>query len=638
MNYGINMPKIKITLPDSSVKKFEKGVTPGKIAKSIGKGLAEGALAAKVNDQLVDLDRPITEDAKVKILTFKDEEGLEVFRHSSAHLLAQAVTELFPEAKPTIGPVVEEGFYYDFDIKKPFHPDDLKKIEQRMAEIVKKDLKLKRSELTKNDAKSLFRNNHYKIEFIDEFGDVTVYKQGDFVDLCRGPHVPSTGKIKAFRLTKIAGAYWRGDAKNQQLQRIYGISFPDKKQLDKHFKLKEEAEKRNHRKIGKELDLFSFDEESGQGFVFWHHKGNIIREALMQYCRKELTKAGYKEVVTPQILKKDLWVQSGHWDHYKEHMYFTRIDDQDYAFKPMNCPGTLLVYKKAYHSYKELPLRMAEFGLVHRHELSGVLSGLFRLRAFTQDDAHHFVSPEILKDELVMLIEFTDKVYKLFGFDYRIELSTMPEKSMLTKEVKEKSENALKKALDEKGIKYTINQGEGAFYGPKIDFHLKDCIGRTWQCGTIQVDFSMPEKFDLHYIGKDGQKHRPIMIHRTIYGSIERFIGVLIEHYAGKFPMWISPVQARVITVSEKVSDYAQKVFKKLEEKDIRVELDNRTESVSYKIREAQLQKINYMLVVGEKEEKKGAVNVRTRENKVLGTMKADEFLKKALKEIKNKE
>ncbi len=631
------MPEITITFPDNSKKKYQKGITGLEIAKSIGERLARDAIAAKLDDELVDLSKKIEGDAKLKIITFKDKEGVDVFRHSTAHILANAVVDIFPDALPTIGPVVEEGFYYDFDKEEPFKPEDLAKIEEKMHAIAKQDLAFERIELTKKQAKEMFKKNKYKLELIDEFGDnLSAYKQGKFVDLCRGPHLSSTGKIGAIKLTKIAGAYWRGDAKNKQLQRVYGISFPDKKELDGYLTLIEEAEKRDHRKIGKEMDLFSFHEE-GPGFPFFHPKGTFVYNKLVEFMRQEMLKRGYQENRTPLILNKSLWLQSGHWDHYKENMYFTKIDEREFAVKPMNCPGNLLVYKSKVHSYRELPIRAGEFGLVHRHELSGVLSGLFRVRCFTQDDAHVFCTEEQLEEEIMNLIEFIDFIYKTFGFEYSVELSTMPEKAMGSKEIWNKAENALKNTLDKKGMKYKLNPGEGAFYGPKIDYHLKDAIGRTWQCGTIQVDFSMPEKFELTYEGKDGKQHRPVMLHRAIYGSIERFFGILIEHYKGRFPLWLAPVQARILTVADRFDDYAKEVKEELEKNGLRIEFDSRAESVSYKVRDAQMQKIPLIITIGEKESKDKSLAIRTLDNKVHMGYKTDDLIRNVLKNIEEK-
>ncbi|MBN1386209.1 threonine--tRNA ligase [Candidatus Woesearchaeota archaeon] len=625
---------IKIKFPDGSHKEFKKGITPKEIVDGIGPRLAKDALIAQVDDKLVDLSHKIMKSCQLKILTSKDPQGLDAFRHSSAHLLAQAVTELYPETEPTIGPVVEEGFYYDFDRDEPFRPEDIKKIEEKMNEIIKRDIPLERLELTKAEALKMFKDNKYKKELIHEFGEpLSAYKQGDFADLCRGPHVPSTGKLKAVKVTKIAGAYWRGDAKNKMLQRVYGISFASKDEMKDHLKMIEEAEKRDHRKIGKELELFSFS-EMAPGFPFFHDKGTFIFGQLTDFMLEEMRKRHYEINKTPLILNKQLWLQSGHWDHYKENMYFTKIDETENAVKPMNCPGNLLVYKTKIHSYRELPLKAGEFGLVHRHELSGVLSGLFRVRAFTQDDAHIFCEEEQLQESILELIELCDHVYRTFGFQYEVELSTKPEKAMGSKEIWDKAEGALKQALETKKMKFKINEGDGAFYGPKIDFHLKDAIGRRWQCGTIQVDFSMPEKFDLTYEGKDGQKHRPVMVHRAIYGSFERFIGILVEHYAGKFPLWLSPNQVAVLTVADRHNEYADKVYEELFNAGLRAEKDYRKESIPKKVRDNQLRQFNYILVVGDKEAENKTVNVRTRDNVVHGEKKTEVLLKELLKEI----
>lgn len=629
--------RLKITLPDGSMREYPRGITAREIAFDIGKRLGEDAVAAMVNGKLADLCVPINEDASVRIITFRDKEGMDVFRHSTAHLLAHAVVELFPDAKPTIGPVVEEGFYYDFDIGHHFIPEDMNRIEQRMHEIVKKDYKVERVELGISEAKKIFKSNPYKTELIDEFKEPTsAYRQGSFIDLCRGPHVPSTGRIKAFKLVKIAAAYWRGDQKNRQLQRIYGISFPEKSMLEQHLELLKEAEKRDHRKIGRQLDLFSIHEE-GPGFVFFHPKGMLIINELVNFSRKLHEKSSYKEIRTPVILNRRLWEQSGHWEHFRDAMYFTKIDEQDFAVKPMNCPGSILVYKEAFHSYRELPLRLLEYGVVHRHELSGVLSGLFRVRSFTQDDAHIYAMPSQIKGEVGRVIDLIDYVYRIFGFEYNVELSTKPEKAIGGGEIWEIAEESLKEALKSKNLDYKINEGAGAFYGPKIDFHIKDVLGRSWQCATVQLDFQMPEKFDLHYIGEDNSKHRPVIIHRVIYGSMERFFGILIEHFAGRFPLWLSPVQARILTVADRFEGYASRIKDEFEKHNLRAELDARTESVSYKVREAQLQKIPLILTAGEKEEKNGTVAVRTLDNKVYFDVKLDDLLNKVLKNIEEK-
>jgi len=632
------MAKIKIKFPDGSIGEFEKGISIIEIAESIGKKLAEDAIAAKLSNELVDLNTKINKDSELKIITFKDAEGKEIFRHSSSHLMAQAIKNLYPDVKFAIGPAVDEGFYYDIDLNKKLTPEDLVKIEQEMKKIVDENIKIERDEVSKKEALNLFNDNPYKQELIKEIKDekISIYKQGNFIDFCRGPHVPSTGKLKAFKLTKLAGAYWRGDAKNKQLQRVYGISFPDKKQLNAYINLLEEAEKRDHRKLGKELNLFSMHDE-GPGFPFFHPKGTVIINILKDFWRKEHAKAGYTEVITPMILNRKLWEQSGHWDHYKENMYFTKIDGQDYAIKPMNCPGGILIYKTKIRSYRELPMRMGEMGTVHRHELSGVLAGLFRVRCFTQDDAHIYMTEKQIKDEIIGVINLTDHFYKTFGFGYKVELSTKPDNAMGSDEVWEKATNGLKAALDAKKIKYKINEGDGAFYGPKIDFHLKDCLGRTWQCGTIQLDFAMPEKFNLTYEGKDGKKHRPIMIHRTIYGSIERFLGILIENYAGKFPLWLAPTQAVILNINDSQIPYGEKIKQQLEKSKIRVETDFRAETMPKKVREAQLKKIPLILTVGDKEKENNTVAVRTLNGKVYFNIKPEDLIKKMQEVIDNK-
>ncbi|MFC2134865.1 threonine--tRNA ligase [Bacteroidota bacterium] len=574
--------------------------------------------------------------AKAKFDTHAEQEA---FHHSSAHVLAQAVLRVFPKAKLTIGPTIEGGFYYDIDVR-PLKPEDIKQIEAQMKKIVKEDHKIKRHEVAKKKALQMFKDNPYKIELIEELPKnekITYYEQGEFKDLCRGPHIRSTGEIQAFKLTKVSSAYWRGDSKNKSLQRIYGVSFPTREELNKYLELQREAEKRDHRKIGKQLGWFSFHEE-GAGFPFWHGKGTIIYDEVLYYMKDLIRSEGYQEIKTPIILNKSLWLMSGHWDNYKENMYFTEIDGQEYAVKPMNCPGGLLIYKSDIHSYRELPLKIGEFGLVHRHEMSGVLAGLFRVRCFTQDDAHVFCTEDQLKEEVQKLIKTITKVYKTFGFrEYQIELSTRPEKSIGSDKMWSHAEKILNKALKELKIKFKLNPGDGAFYGPKIDFHIKDCMGRSWQCGTIQADFSMPKKFKLTYEGKDGKKHSPVMIHRAIFGSLERFIGIMIEHFAGKLPLWLSPVQVRVLTVSDKFSKYGEKVVKQMTNAGVRAELDCRTESIGKKVREAQIEKVNYILVVGEKEKKEKTVFVRTFHNKMLGAKKTDSFIKTLVKEISDK-
>ncbi|MCG0274551.1 MAG: threonine--tRNA ligase [Thermosediminibacteraceae bacterium] len=634
--------KVRVFLKGDEERVYPKGVTVMDVARDISPKLAKEALIARVNGVLVDLSYKLEEDSKVEILTFEDEEGRNAFRHSTSHVMAQAVKRLFPDVKLGIGPSIEEGFYYDFDRDESFTPEDLEKIEKEMEKIVAEDHPFVRIEVTREEAikKLQEMGEPYKIELVEnlpEDAKISFYQNGEFIDLCAGPHIPSTGKIKALKLTSLAGAYWRGDQRNKMLQRIYGTSFPKKSMLDEYLKNLEEAKKRDHRKLGKELNLFSMHEE-GPGFPFFHPKGMILWNTLIDFWRKEHQKRGYKEIKTPIILSEELWKRSGHWDHYKSNMYFTQIDGQGYAIKPMNCPGGILIYKSEVHSYRELPLKLAELGLVHRHELSGVLHGLMRVRSFTQDDAHIFMMPSQIEQEIIEVIELADYIYNVFGFEYHVELSTRPENSMGPDELWEKATSALKNALEKKGFDYKINEGDGAFYGPKIDFHLKDSIGRTWQCGTIQLDFMMPERFDLTYIGPDGEKHRPVMIHRTVFGSLERFIGILIEHYAGAFPVWLAPEQVRVIPVSQKFLEYGRKVKSELEENDIRVELDERNEKVGYKIREAQLQKIPYMLIVGEKEAAEGTVSVRIREKGDIGTKGLREFIEEIKERIKNKQ
>ncbi len=605
--------QIGIKLPDGSLHKEKKGIT--------GKELAEEfkfrrMFAMKIDGKPKDLSARLEKGCSLEFLDFSTPEGKGVFWHSAAHVLAQAVTRLFPKARLTIGPAVEEGFYYDID-HDPFAPEDLGKIEEEMKNIVGEKLAFERVELTKNEAQEIFKDNPFKLEMVEEFGEnLSAYRQGTFIDLCRGPHVPDTGWFKGIKVLKAAGAYWRGDQKNKQLQRIYAIAFPEKDQLKDWVRVREEAERRDHRRLGRELDLFSFHDEA-PGMAFWHPKGRILWNILMEFWREEHRKAGYLEISTPQILNKELWVQSGHWDHFRDNMYFTKIDNVDFAVKPMNCPGGMLVYKRKTWSYRDLPMRVAEVGLVHRHELSGVLSGLLRVRCFTQDDAHIFMTEGQMLDEIVTLIRFIDRFYKVFGFDYHIELSTRPEKAMGERETWDLAESVLKQAMDKVGWKYKINEGDGAFYGPKIDFHLKDAVGRSWQCGTVQLDFLMPERFDLTYVGADGGKHRPIMLHRVVYGAVERFIAVLIEHYAGRFPLWLAPVQIRILTVADRFGRYADDVKAFLEEKGLRAEVDNRPESIGKKVREAQLQKIPLILTVGEKEVEKKSLAARTLDGKV---------------------
>lgn len=632
---------IKITLKDDSVKEYQKGIMVKDVIASIGSGLLKAAIAAKVNGKTVELNYELNEDCSLAVLTFDDEDGRWALRHTGSHILAQAVKRLYPNIKLAIGPAIDNGFYYDFDADKPFTEEDLAAIEKEMEKIVKEDLPLERFELPREEALEFMdkAGESYKVELINDLGKdeiISFYRQGEFVDLCAGPHAPSTGKLKAIKLLNVAGAYWRGSEKNKMLQRIYGTAFAKKSQLDEYLNMLEEAKKRDHRKLGKELDLFSIHEE-GPGFPFFHPKGMVLRNILEDFWRKEHRKNNYQEIKTPIILNEELWHKSGHWGHYKDNMYFTHIDDGDYAIKPMNCPGGMIMYAREMHSYRELPIRMGELGLVHRHELSGALHGLMRVRCFTQDDAHLFMMRSQVKDEIVGIINMIDYFYKLFGFNYHVELSTRPENSMGEEEDWNTATDALREVLEEKNIEFKINEGDGAFYGPKIDFHLEDSIGRTWQCGTIQLDFQMPEKFDLTYIGPDGEKHRPVMLHRVIFGSIERFIAILTEHYAGAFPVWLSPVQVKVMPISDRQNDYAAQIVKKLEELDIRAELDIRNEKIGYKIREAQMQKIPYMLVVGDKEIENNAVAVRDRKEGDRGSMKVEEFISAIQKEIKEK-
>lgn len=632
---------IKVTLKDGSYKEVEKGSTILEVAKSIHHGLAKEAVAGKVNGKTQGLDFKLEEDCELEILKFEDEDGNHTFRHTSSHILAQAVKHLFPEAKLGIGPAIDNGFYYDFDLEHRFSEEDLASLEKEMAKIVQADYPVERFELPREEAIKFMEEKQepYKVELIQDLPEdavISFYKQGDFTDLCAGPHMPSTGAIKAVKLMSVAGAYWRGSEKNKMLQRIYATSFPKQKQLDEYIERLEEAKKRDHRKIGKEMDLFAMFEE-GPGFPFFMPKGMILRNELETFWRQAHRERGYQEIKTPLILNVELWHTSGHWDHYKDNMYFTKIDDNDYAVKPMNCPGSMLAYKRKMYSYRDFPMRVAEMGQVHRHELSGALHGLMRVRTFTQDDAHIFMLPEQIKSEIKGVIDFIDYVYNIFGFKYHIELSTKPEDSMGTEEEWEVATSALKDTLNEKGIPFVINEGDGAFYGPKIDFHLEDSIGRTWQCGTIQLDFQMPQRFELTYIGSDGEKHTPIMIHRVIFGSIERFIGILIEHFAGKFPLWLTPVQVKLLTVTEKFADYAEEVGKKLTEAGLRVEVDVRNEKIGYKIREARNERVSYLGVIGEKEMESGELTVRSSKEGELGSMKLDEFTAKLLKEIAEK-
>ena len=631
---------IKVTLKDGVVKEFDAPKTVLEIAENISAGLARNACAGLVDGEVQDLRFVVDKDAKVEILTFDDEEGKKAFRHTASHIMAQAIKRLFPETKLAIGPSIADGFYYDFDRESPFTEDDLKHIEEEMKKIVKEDLKLERFELPREEAIKFMeeKGEPYKVELIKDLPEdavISFYKQGEFTDLCAGPHLMSTKPVKAFKLMSVAGAYWRGDEKNKMLSRIYGTAYTKASDLDAYITMLEEAKKRDHRKLGKELKLFTLLEE-GPGFPFFLPKGMIVKNTLIDFWREIHKKAGYVEVSTPIILNRQLWERSGHWDHYKENMYTTVIDDEDYAIKPMNCPGGMLVYKQDLHSYRDLPLRVGELGIVHRHEKSGALHGLMRVRCFTQDDAHIFMTPEQIRDEIKGVVALIDSVYKLFGFKYHVELSTRPEDSMGSDEAWETATNGLKGALEDLGMDYVINEGDGAFYGPKIDFHLQDSIGRTWQCGTIQLDMNLPERFELEYTDKDGSKKRPVMIHRVCFGSIERFIGILIEHYAGAFPTWLSPVQAKVLTISEKFNDYAADVAAKLEAAGIRVETDDRAEKIGFKIREARNERIPYIIVVGEKDVEANMVSLRTRAGEE-GQKSLDEVIERMTKEIKER-
>ena len=627
---------MKITLKDGSFKEYEGSMSVLDITKDISEGLARVATSARVNGEVVDLRHIVSEDCELEILTFDNEEGKGAFWHTTSHIMAQAIKRLYPDTKLAIGPSIENGFYYDVDRETPFVAEDLEKIEKEMKKIVKEALPIERFTKTREEAIAYFKEKDepYKIELIEDLPEgeeISFYQQGEFVDLCAGPHLMTTKPVKAFKLTSLAGAYWRGNEKNKMLTRIYGISFPKAAELKDYLNMLEEAKKRDHRKLGKELGLFTIMEE-GPGFPFFLPKGMILKNTLIDYWRKMHTREGYEEISTPILLNRQLWETSGHWDHYRENMYTTVIDDMDFAVKPMNCPGGMLVYKMEPRSYKELPLRLGELGLVHRHEKSGQLHGLMRVRCFTQDDAHIFMTEAQIENEIQKVVKLIDEVYKKFGFTYHVELSTRPADSMGTEEEWEVATNALENAIKAMNIPYEVNEGDGAFYGPKLDFHLQDSIGRTWQCGTIQLDFQLPQRFEAEYIGADGEKHRPIMIHRVVFGSIERFIGILIEHYAGKFPTWLAPVQAKVLPVSDKFADYAKQVAEALKASGVRVEVDDRDEKLGYKIRQAQLQKVPYMLILGEKEQSAGTVSVRKRDlidendSPELGTMSVEEF------------
>ncbi|RRD38768.1 threonine--tRNA ligase [Leptotrichia sp. OH3620_COT-345] len=628
---------IEMVLPDGNVRKIEKPVTVAEFAKSISPSLGKAAVGAIIDKVQVDVSHLIEKSGNIQIITATSEEGIAIIRHSAAHIMAQAVQRIFPGTKVTIGPVIENGFFYDFDPEKPFAEEDLKKIEEEMKKIVKEDYEFKRSEVSAEEAKKMFSEmgENYKIEIIDDLGAdrVSIYQQGEFVDLCRGTHIPSTSYLKAFKLMSTAGAYWRGDSNKKMLQRIYGIAFGNKKELDDYLTMLEEAEKRDHRKLGKQLDLFFLDEH-GPGFPFFMPKGMEIMNKLQEIWRKEHKKRKYQEIRTPIMLDKELWEISGHWFNYRENMYVSEIDEKVYAIKPMNCPGSIIAYKNNLHSYKDLPLKYGEMGLVHRHEFSGALHGLMRVRAFTQDDAHVFCTKEQIEEQIIEIIDLYDKFYTLFGFEYNIELSTKPEKAIGSDEIWAMAESDLESALKKKGISYKLNPGDGAFYGPKIDFKMKDSIGRIWQCGTIQLDFNLPSRFDMNYIGADGEKHEPVMIHRAMYGSLERFIGILIEHYAGAFPVWLAPIQARILTISKEQIPFAEKLNEKLQNAGIRTDIDMRDEKISYKIREANgEQKIPLQLIIGKNEVEKNEVNVRRFGSQESSSITVDEVIKMLIEE-----
>ena len=633
---------INVKLKDGSERSVEDNSSVLDLAESISRNLGKKAIVGEVNGKLVDLSYKLNDGDEVNILTLEDEKAIEVMRHSLSHIMAQAVQRIYPNAKLAIGPYIENGFYYDFDLETPLTTEDLNKIEKEMNKIIAENLKFERKDVSRDEALKMMeeRGQSYKVELINDLPEgekISLYTQGDYVDLCRGPHIPSTKYAKAFKLTSVAGAYWRGNEKNKMLQRIYAVAFKDKEELATYLHNMEEAKKRDHRKLGKELKLFTILPE-GPGFPFMLPNGVILKNNLIDFWRKLHKEAGYVEVETPIMLNKQLWETSGHWDHYKENMYTSMIDGEEFALKPMNCPGGMLVYKTQTHSYRDFPMRVGELGRVHRHELSGALHGLFRVRAFTQDDAHIFMLPDQIKSEIKGVVELIDKVYSKFGFKYHVELSTRPEDSMGSDEDWNMAEDSLRGALEELGLHYVVNEGDGAFYGPKIDFHLEDSIGRTWQCGTIQLDFQLPQRFELEYIGKDGEKHRPIVIHRVIFGSIERFIGILIEHFAGKFPTWLAPVQVKILPISDKFADYAEKVKEELEQQDIRVEIDHRSEKIGYKIREARNERVPYMLIIGEKEENDKTVALRSRENGDEGSTTVKELVDRISKEVANKD
>lgn len=633
---------ITIRLKDGKEKEFESAVSLADAAKAISNSLGKNALVAKVNGELTDLRDPIVDGAEVEFFTKEDPEGLFTLRHTASHVMAQAIQHLFPGVKFAIGPAIDDGFYYDLDSDYVFSQEDFAAIEKEMSKIAKENIPLVKKVLPRDEALQYFKDKgqDYKVMLIEDLSEeetISLYEQGDFTDLCAGPHLKSTGKVKTFKLMTVAGAYWRGDSKNKMLQRIYATAFFSKEDLDHYLFVRAEAEKRDHRKLGKQLDLFSFHEE-GPGFPFFHPKGMILRNKLMDYERELFKEFGYVEIMTPVILSKKLWLQSGHWDHYKENMYFTQIDEEDYAIKPMNCPGGILFFKTQQRSYRDLPMRVGEFGLVHRHELKGALHGLFRVRCFTQDDAHIFMTQEQMKDEVIKCMAMYQKMYGVFGLEYHVELSTRPENSMGSDELWEISTNALREAIETAGVPYQINEGDGAFYGPKLDFHVQDSLGRTWQCGTIQMDMQLPERFDVNYIGEDGEKHRAVMLHRAGYGSLERFIGILIEHYAGAFPTWIAPVQAKIIPVTDKNLEYAKSVAAAMSESDIRVEVEEANETLGYKIRKAQMEKVPYMIIVGDQEMKGHTISVRSRKNGDLGSQSLPMFVANLIREIKERE
>ena len=635
------MADVKIILPDGSAKEYAAGTTLGEAVKQLSNSLAKKVLAANVNGELTDLREELVDGSEVAFLTFEEDGGKHTLRHTASHILAQAVKRLWPEAKLAIGPAIDKGFYYDIDMEHTLTPEDLTKIEKEMSRIVKENLPITKSVMSRQEAIEFFKskNEDYKVELIEDLPEdavISCYAQGDFVDLCAGPHVASTGKVKAFKLQSIAGAYWRGDEKNKMLQRIYGTAFEKKEELDAYLHMLEEAAKRDHRKLGKELGLFVIKEE-GPGFPFFLPKGMALRNELENFWREVHHEFDYEEIRTPIILNKQLWETSGHWFHYRENMYTTIIDDEEYAIKPMNCPGGILVYQNEMHSYRDFPLRYAELGLVHRHELSGALHGLFRVRAFTQDDAHVFMLPDQMQSELMKVIELFDRIYSQFGLKYHVELSTKPDNAMGDDAIWEQATEALRNAIEAKGIPYVINPGDGAFYGPKLDYHIEDSLGRTWQCGTIQLDMNLPERFQIEYVGEDGQKHRPIMIHRACFGSMERFIGILTEHYAGAFPTWMAPVQVKILPISEKHVEYAKELAKQMHRDYVRVEVDDRSEKIGYKIRQAQMAKVPYMLVVGDKEVEEGTVNVRKHGGDELGSVPFEEFFNAIKIEIKER-